>query len=184
MSAATQNLKATLRNGAGAPDSSVLNHSSKFAPPRFANACSRPASQSLNVADSVTPRKESAAREKAIPHCSSSAASRTMSVRFRRTFSLESLPVHTAMVRMCTACWQRSTPACPFGRKMIMTSVCEQCFVTRRASNVSFTSKESCQWGITSGSKFATRASFFLRSRVVCINRSASDSTALFRLMR
>ena len=144
MSAATQNLNKTRRNGAGAPDSSVFNHSLSFGLPSLGSspyAFSRPLSQASYAPDSATPRKESAARENAIPFRSSCAASITMSVRFLSTFSLESLPVHTAIVRMCTACWQRSTPACPFGRKMIMTSVCEQCLVIRRASKVSLTSK-------------------------------------------
>ena len=74
-----------------------------------------------------------------MPFFSSSAISAIISRILRTTFSFESLPDHTATVRMCTACWQRSTPFCPFGRKMIMTSVCEQCFVIRRASKVSLT---------------------------------------------
>ena len=92
------------------------------------------------------------------------------------------------MVRMCSAFWHRSTPPCPFGRKMIITSVCEQFLVIRRASNVSLTWKKSCQLSESSGSKPTVRASIpppaNFEERMVCISLSASISTARSKLMR
>ena len=71
---------------------------------------------------------------------------------------------------------------------MIITSVCEQFLVTRRASNVSLTWKKSCQLRESSGSKPTVRASIpppaNFEERMVCINLSASISTARCRLMR
>ena len=192
ISAATQNKMPTRRKGAGSSDASGFrNHSSKLgllSLSSWSYAAFRRLSHSLYCSDSATPRKESATREKAIPFSSSWAASFTISVRFRTTFSLESLPLHTAMVRMCSAFWHRSTPPCPFGRKMIITSVCEQFLVIRRASNVSLTWKKSCQLRESSGSKPTVRASIpppaNFEERMVCISLSASISTARSRLMR
>ena len=75
ISAATQNKNPTRRKGAGSPDASgFLNHSSKLgllSLGSWSYAAFRRLSHSLYCADSATPRKESATREKAIPFSSS-----------------------------------------------------------------------------------------------------------------
>ena len=57
---------------------------------------------------------------------------------FACTLSLESFPVHTPIVRMCTAFWQRSTPS-SLGMMSSITSVCDVRRVIRRASSVILT---------------------------------------------
>ena len=135
--------------------------------------------------DSRTARNESASTEKTTPFSSSSFASANIPFRFRCTFSLESFPAQTARVRCSNAFWHRSTPSCPLRMKIIITSVCDPCLVTLRASKVILTSKRSCQ-RCPPGCTPTVRTSTLPESEVaiVCMIRLASISTARLRLMR